>query len=124
MAVPTVLDEIERLFDELIHRPWGAVGRSLVPVEIRPVDDGWIVEFAVEGLRAHDLKIEVHGRQLIVKGHRQQDEQRKGAEGWTRTQQSHSLQRTIMLPAVVSPDDVEATVVGGLLSIHVRRAKR
>ncbi|HUI28333.1 MAG TPA: Hsp20/alpha crystallin family protein [Candidatus Kryptonia bacterium] len=121
MALPSIIDQIDQLFDELIHRPWGGAARQLVPSEVREVADGWIVEFPVEGLRAADLKIEVHGRRLIVNGHRKH-EQRQGSAGWTR--QEHSLHRTVTLPEAASAQDIEATIAGNTLAIHVRRPKR
>jgi len=121
MALPSILDEIDRLFDELIHRPWGGAARQLAPAEIREVDDGWIVELPVEGMRATDLKIEVHGRRLTVSGHSEQ-ERRQGPSGWSK--QERSLHRTITLPAATTAQDIEATIAGSTLAIHVRRPKR
>jgi len=125
MALPTVIDEIDRLFDELVRRPWGAASRQLVPAEFRAVKDGWVVELPVQGMRAKDLTVEVHGRRLTIHGHRRQEqEQRHGQAGWSRTQQEMSLHRTIHLPDEVDPDNIEANVEGSTLSIHVRRRKR
>ncbi len=87
MPLPSVFDEIDRLFDELVRRPWGIASRRLVPAEIREVEDGWIVELPVEGVRAADLKVDVHGSQLTVAGHRhEQRELRHGKTARTRTQ--------------------------------------
>ncbi len=124
MPLPSVLDELDRLFDELIRRPWGAASRQLVPLQFREVKDGWVVELPVEGLRAADLKIEVHGRQLTVSGHRRSEQERRQGARFTQTQQEVTLQRTIALPEEANPDDVEAAVEGSTLSIHVGRRKR
>jgi HSP20 family protein len=120
MPLPSVLDEIDRLFDELVRRPWGAAARQLVPAQLREVKNGWVVDLPVEGLRAADLKIEVHGRQLTVIGQRRNEQ--KGR--WTQTQEEVAWYRTIALPAEANPDDVEATVEGSTLSIHIGRRKR
>lgn len=124
MPLPSVLDEIDRLFDELVHRPWGAAARQLVPAQFREVKDGWIVEIPVEGLRAADLKVEVHGRQLTVIGQRRNKQQERNKGRWTQTQEEVSWYRTIPLPAEANPDDVEASVEGSTLSIHIGRHKR
>lgn len=124
MALPSVLDEIERLFDELIRRPWGSARRELVPAEIHEVEDGWRVEIPVEGMRAADLKIEVHGRQVTVTGrHSRLREQRQGQTAWTRTRQEISFQRTLTLPAGGDPDEIEAKIEGSTLVIHIRRQR-
>jgi HSP20 family protein len=121
MRLPSVLDELDRLFDELIRRPWGATVRQLVPTEFREVKDGWIVELPVEGLEAADLQVEVQGRRLTVSGqHRRQQEGRHTAVGWSRTEDV-SLHRTITLPPAADPDDIEAKIEGSTLTIHIRR---
>ncbi|MBI4518050.1 MAG: Hsp20/alpha crystallin family protein [Deltaproteobacteria bacterium] len=125
MSLPSVLDEIDRLFDELVHRRWGPAGRQVVPAGIREVEDGWIIELPVEGLRAEDLKVEVHGRRLTVSGHRRRERShREPWAGWMRTHQEVALRRIIALPAEAKPEDVEAKLEGATLTIHVRRHKK
>ena len=121
MALPSVIDEINRLFDELIRRPWGIVPQ-VSPAAIREVADGWIVEIPVEGLRAEDLKVEVHGRRLTIVGHRRgEQERRHGPAGWTRSQHEHTLRQTVTLPAAVDPEDLEVRIEGSQLTVHIRR---
>lgn len=124
MPLPSVLDEINRLFDELVRRPWGAASRQLVPVQLREVKDGWIVDLPVEGLRAADLKVEVQDRQLTVSGQRSSGQKRRQGEGWAQTREQVSWYRTVPLPVDANPDDVEASVEGSTLSIHIGRRKR
>jgi HSP20 family molecular chaperone IbpA len=122
MALPSLIDEINRLFDELIRRPWGATPRQLSPAAIRDVDDGWIVEIPVEGMRAEDLKVEVHGRRLSVLGHRRSEhERRHSPTGWARSQQEHTLRQTVTLPAEADPEDLEVRIDGAHLTVHIRR---
>ena len=124
-SLPSVLDEIERLFDELVRRPWGSAARSLVPAEVREVEDGWMIELHVEGLQARDLCVEVHGRRVTVTGQRRSQQERyRSRKEWTRTERSVSLHRTIMLPAEGDPDSVEARLEGPTLSIHIRKRQK
>ena len=124
MPLPSVLDEINRLFDELVRRPWGAAPRQLVPVQLREVKDGWIVDLPTEGLGAADLKVEVHDRRLTVSGQRRGGEKKREGKGWTQTREEVSWYRTVPLPVDANPDDVEASVEGSTLSIHIGRRKR
>lgn len=124
MPLPSVLDEIDRLFDELVRRPWGAVVRQLVPAHLHEVKDGWVVDLPVEGLQAADVKVEVHGRRLTVTGKRRSEQHRRQKGQWTQTQAEVSWSQTIPLPAEANPDDIEATVEGSILSIHIGRRKR
>jgi HSP20 family molecular chaperone IbpA len=122
MPLPSILDQIDQLFDELVHRPWGTAARQLVPAELREVKDGWVVELPVQGLRAADLTVQVEGRRLVIRGHRRHEqEQRHGEKGWSRTQQETSLHRTITLPTAADPDAIEASVEDSTLTIHIGR---
>jgi HSP20 family molecular chaperone IbpA len=122
MPLPSVLDEINRLFDELIRRPWGTASRQLVPAEMREVEDGWIVKLPAPGMSAADLRIQVEGNWLMVTGyHRQSREHRHGKTGWSQRQQEVSLHRTIALPAGADPDHIDAKIEDSTLSIHIRR---
>ncbi len=122
MALPSVVDEINRLFDELIRRPWGGAPRQLSPAAIRDVNDGWLVEIPVEGMRAEDLKVEVQGRRLTVLGHRRSEqEQRHGTSSWSRSQREYTLRQTVTLPAEAEPEGLEARIEGAHLTVHIRR---
>ena len=124
MPLPSVLDEIDRLFDELVRRPWGKPARQVTPVDVRQVEDGWVVTLPVEGLSAKDLQVHVEGNWLTVSGHsRRAEEQRQGKSGWSRTEQELSLSRTIALPAGADPNHIDATIENSTLAIHIRRRK-
>jgi len=125
MALPSIIDEIERLFDELIQRPWGASVRHLQPAQIRATADGWLVEVPVEGLRIADLTINIEGRRLLIHGRRHAQRQQGGGSGWMRIQrQKTNVHQAVTLPEDADPDSIEAKLEGAVLSIHVRRRSR
>jgi HSP20 family protein len=124
MPLPTVLDEIDRLFDELVRRPWGRSERQVTPLEVRQVEDGWVITLPVEGLSAEDLQVRVEGGWLTVTGHsRHAQEQRQGKTGWSRTEREYSLARTFALPAGADPNHIDASIEKSILTIHIRRRK-
>ncbi len=117
MPLPTVFDQIDRLFDELIRRPWGGPARSVLPAALREVEDGWVIDIPAEGLRADDFQVHVAGRLLTIEGHRRRQERRGRAAGWSEV----ALHRTVTLPADADPEHIDATVNSTHLTIHVRR---
>jgi len=123
MALPSVFDEIDRLFDELIHQPWGGARRAVVLTEIRETEGGWIVEMPSEGMRAEEVTVAVHGRRLTVTGTRQREQQRAQGRGWTRTRQEVGFERTVTLPAEADADKIEATIEGSRLHLRVPRRR-
>jgi HSP20 family molecular chaperone IbpA len=123
MALPSVVDEIDRLFEEMIRRPWGSGERQVVPVEMREVEDGWMVRLPVEGLTPDDLQVHVQGNQLTISGRRRQAQERHGKTGWTHAQREITFRRAIRLPAGADPEDIDAEIENATLSIHIRRLK-
>ena len=120
MALPSVVEEIDRLFDELVRRPWSRL-RTEAPTAIKTVDDGWLVEVPIDGLEASDLEVELHGRRLTVSGTRRNEHEQRGGRGRVRAREAVSLFRTITLPAEVAPEDIDARVEDTTLVIHVRK---
>jgi len=120
MSLPSVLDEIDRLFEELVRRPWGSAS-ALVPAAIREVADGWVVELPNPGLAASDIRIDVHGRQLQVSGRRRRQHEHVGPAAWQSRTSEVRLQRSVTVPEEVRVEDVEARVEGDRLLLHIRR---
>lgn len=122
VQLPWVLEEIDRLFHELVHRPWGSAGTTLAPAELHEVEDGWVIDLPAAGMRAQDLTVSIKGTQLTVSGKRHSEEKHGDARrGWSVAQHETAFSRTITLPQAARPDDFEARLEGSVLKIHVRR---
>lgn len=124
MPLPSVLEELDRLFQQLVHEPWGT-SAALEPPELKEVEDGWVLEFRVEGLRAADLVVDVQGRRLTVRGRRRVSErQRQPLGGWSVSEREVAFSRSVTLPVSVVAADVEARLEDSVLKLHVRRPVR
>jgi HSP20 family molecular chaperone IbpA len=121
MPLPSVTDEIDRLFEELVRRPWGSGERQIIPVEMHEVEDGWMVRLPVEGLTPGDLQVHVHGNQLTISGHLRQAQERRGKTGWTHTRRQVTFHRAMALPAGADPENIDAEIENSTLSIHIHR---
>jgi HSP20 family protein len=121
MPLPSVIDEIDRLFDELVRRPWGSVARQVVATEVHEVEDGWVVKLPVEGLTADDLQMHVEGHRLTISGHRRQARERRGKAGWTQTEHEIAVHRTLALPAEADPENIDAGIEDSTLTLHIHR---
>ena len=62
--------EIHAIFDELIHRPWGAV-RWNPAVDIREDKDAFIIEMDLPGVNTEEVRVLVEGAILAIEGQRQ-----------------------------------------------------
>jgi HSP20 family molecular chaperone IbpA len=62
--------EIHAIFDELIHRPWGAV-RWNPAVDIREDKDAFVIEMDLPGVNTEEVRVLVEGAILAIEGQRQ-----------------------------------------------------
>src|SRR3970282_1166674 len=65
--------EVERLFDEIIHRPWGFCRdvRGWNPsVDLYETADAFILEADLPGVKADDLQIDVENNFVVLRGWR------------------------------------------------------
>jgi HSP20 family protein len=62
--------EIHAMFDEIIHRPWGAVKWNPA-VDIREDKDAFIIEMDLPGVNPEEVHVLVEGTILAVEGQRQ-----------------------------------------------------
>jgi HSP20 family protein len=71
-----VQNEVRRLFQKLIHQPWGARSPSAVTgwqpcCDMAETEDVIIVEVELPGVERKDVRIEVDGDVLRISGERQ-----------------------------------------------------
>jgi len=65
--------ELDRLFDEIIHRPWGIPGEMLEwgpSIDLYETPEAFVLEADLPGVKRDDVKVEVDGGYLIIEGSR------------------------------------------------------
>ena len=70
-----VQEEVRRLFQELIHQPWGGQGSPATShwqphVDMCETPEAIIVEVELPGVRREDVRIEIEGDFLLITGER------------------------------------------------------
>lgn len=117
----SIVDQIDRLFDELVHRRWGTRA-GITPAQVKTVEDGWEIEIPVPGLTAEEIDVHVAGRELWVRAAARRQAEKQWASGsWARLSRDLTFTRSFMLPHPVDPKDVDARLEEGVLRIRIRR---
>lgn len=117
-----VHEEVRRLFQELIHQPWGGrevTGRSAWQpcVDICETAEAIIVEVELPGVRREDVRIEVEGDTLRITGERRTTSERQ-ARNYYRVERSYGrFERQLRLPGSVVREAIRAEFEAGLLTI-------
>ena len=122
-AFNEVLSAFERLTDRTFNGP------DAVPVDVWASDEALAITVEVPGVRKEDLAIEATADTISISGTRSRPEEpaKPAAAEQTRVlvneRSGQRFSRTVSLPWRVAPDQVEARLVDGVLTIGLKRAE-
>ena len=119
------LSDVERL-RRMLDQTFGSFGLPALatesvgwapPVDIEEQDDAYVIEAEVPGARKEDVNIELISNELMVTGEIKERE-REGILR-KRTRRIGRFEYRVRLPEQVDPDNVEAKLKDGVLSVRV-----
>jgi HSP20 family protein len=93
------------------------------PSDAAALEDAYIVEIEVPGVKEDDIKIERYGNMLSVKGEKRSAHEEKEKTYYFSERTYGAFQRTFRLPADVDDDAIEATVADGVLTLRLPKRK-
>ena len=129
----TTLHEMERWFEDALHRPFFGFHRfplanllgerrtgDFVPaIDMFEEGNELVVKAELAGIKREDIKVELSGNMLTLWGEKRSEE-KVDRKDYYRVEQSYgSFSRTIELPAGVDLDGVTAHYNDGLLEIRI-----
>lgn len=128
MSFPMHLSsEVERLFDEMIHRPWGFAReiRGWNPsIDLYETRDSFILEADLPGVNAEDVKIEVQNGDLRLEGQRTIEKDQSNGRFHTMERSSGYFVRQIKLPELVDKNAIKAEFKDGVLRVILPKTKK
>ena len=112
--------EMDRLWDDY----FGSGRRGLQPltefapaVDVKETDTEIVVKAEVPGMDAKDINISITGEVLTIKGEKKSEREEK-EENYHVIERSHgSFSRSLVLPAAVNMDKIEAKYDKGVLTV-------
>jgi HSP20 family molecular chaperone IbpA len=119
--------EVERLFDEMIHRPWGFCReiRGWNPsVDLYETAEAFVLEADLPGVKAEDVKVEVQDSDLVLQGWRTLEKSQSVGTFHTMERSSGQFLRRMKLPESVEKESIEAEFRDGVLRVILRKVKR
>jgi HSP20 family protein len=116
-----VQQEVRRLFQEMIHQPWG---RSVSEpsgwqpcCDIVETDEAIIVEVELPGMERKDVRVEVEGESLHITGERRATVERRGRQYYQVERSYGRFARQLRLPSTVERERIRARFRAGILTI-------
>ena len=123
-----VQEEVRRLFQELIHQPWGGgvseTSNWQPRVDMCETPEAIIVEVELPGVRREDVRIEVEGDFIHISGERRTNSERQ-ERNYYRLERSYGrFERQLRLPGSVAREAIRAEFDAGILIITLPKRER
>jgi HSP20 family protein len=119
--------EVDRLFDELIHRRWG-VGTTMEQwdpqLDLYETDSAFILEADLPGVKKQDVSVELENGDLVLRGRRMVEHVRRGSNFYRRERRSGQFLRRVSLPASVDREQIRAEFRNGVLRVTLPKMQR
>ncbi|GBD33945.1 Acid shock protein [bacterium HR34] len=124
--VPRSFYELERWFDEEFPElvsPLGnilprTIGLKKVPrINMYEKDENLVVEAEMPGLKPEDINVEIKDGVLRIEGKVEEEKEERGKDFYRKEISSTYQARTVMLPAEVKEDEIEAEYKNGILKV-------
>ena len=124
-----VQEEVRRLFQELIHQPWGGQGSPETHhwqphVDMCETPEEIIVEVELPGVRREDVRIEVEGDFLHITGERRTTAERQERNYYRLERRYGRFARQLRLPGTVAREKIRAEFDAGILIITLPKLER
>jgi HSP20 family protein len=110
--------EVDRLFDKLIHRPWGAAVAEWSPqLDLYETESAFILEADLPGVKKQEVSIAVEDGDLVLQGRRLAERARTEGNFHYRERRSGHFVRRLRLPASVDQEQIRADFRNGVLRV-------
>ena len=117
-----VSSEIERLFDDLIHRPWGFCRemRGWNPsIDLYENGNCFLLEADLPGVKLEDITVEVEDGDLVLRGHRTIVQTHTEGRFREMERSSGHFLRRLKLPELVDASQLRAEFSDGVLRVMI-----
>ena len=119
--------EVERLFDEIIQRPWGGAreARGWNPsMDLYETADAYVLEADLPGVKAEDVKVEVQNGDLVIQGQRSLDQSHSNEHFYIMERSSGFFVREMKLPESVDKQKIQTEFKDGVLRVVLPKSKK
>jgi HSP20 family protein len=112
--------EIERLFEQLIHRPWGSPRETITwnpAIDLYESIDAFVLEADLPGVRPQDIEIQLTETELLLRGSRYLEKEHEDGRFYTMERCSGHFVRSMRLPKPIAKDDMKLELHDGVLRL-------
>jgi HSP20 family protein len=129
----TTLNDMERWFEDALHRPFlgfhrlplanllgeRRVGDFVPSVDMFEEGGDLVIKAELAGIRREDIKVELSGNMLTISGEKRGEEKVERKDYYRVEQAYGSFSRSLELPEGVNHEQIKATYKDGLLEVRI-----
>lgn len=120
--------EVDRLFDELIHRPWG-FGRTTTDlwnpqIDLYEIEAAFILEADLPGVQEQDVSVKIDKGELVLEGRRSFTRTTTQENFHYSERRSGNFVRRLRLPTSVDQSHIRAEFGHGVLRVTLPKLQR
>ncbi len=119
--------EVDRLFDELIHRRWDRrperVQDWAPQLDLYETKTAFVLEADLPGVSKQNVAVKVENGELVLRGTRSTTHTGRGENFFHQERRSGQFVRRVRLPASVNPDRIRATFRNGVLRVSLPKTR-
>jgi HSP20 family protein len=114
----------QSFFGELPFRMDTAHPFLAVPnVDVMEKEDVILVTADLPGMKEKDVDVSVYENILTIKGEKKQEKEEKSKNYCCKERSFGEFKRNIVLPAEIDPENIDATIKHGVLSVTLKKTK-
>jgi HSP20 family protein len=121
LPFPQLSQEVDRLFEELIHRPWGSghtKETAWTPqLDLYEDETAFILEADLPGVREKDVSVTVENGDLVLQGKRTFERGSSEESFYFHERRSGEFVRRLRLPTSVNHEQIRAEFRDGVLRV-------
>jgi HSP20 family protein len=121
-------DEVDRLFDELIHRPWGVHRKAEATwspqLDLYEDANTFVLEADLPGVREKDVSVTVEDDNLVLQGKRSFERVCNEEDFYCHERRSGEFVRRLRLPTSVNQEKIHADFRDGVLRVTLPKTKQ
>jgi HSP20 family protein len=119
--------EVDRLFDELIHRPWGFSRATIETwnpqIDLYETEAAFILEADLPGVQEQDVSVEIDKGDLVLQGRRSFTRTATQGNFYHSERRSGNFVRRLRLPASVNQSQIRAEFGQGVLRVTLPKLR-
>ena len=115
--VQRLSQEVDRLFKELIYRPWARVSVWSPQVDLYETETVVILEADLPGVEVQEISVAVEHKELVVQGKRVLEQKRAEDTVYRRERPAGQFVRWLHLPTFVDRERIRVEYYDGVLRV-------